>query len=748
MRFAPLLKFLPAAAWSILSASPVLAQLLQNGDFSGETTAPWTAGQNVFLGTPAVWNRFEEIPVAETITVNADSVTFSSADDGASDRLERFLLQEWSAVAGITAFEAGDVLRFTGRARATRTGANTGDMVVRASIRTLGWINNLSFQLKPEYSAHAPIGSDWTEFDLTITFPDLSQDDSLQRVAMGFEITGAYDGIALDTATIEFQNVEGRIDGDGGDPDPEPEPFGTIAWELVWSDEFETPGPLDPTKWQYELGGGGWGNQEIQTYTDSFNNVRVENGRLIIQAQQDFSGRTPSYTSGRVMTRDRMATQYGRIEVRAKLPGATGTWPAIWMLSNDTVLPGPFWPDNGEIDIVETVGYERDPAYLQAVGQTTVNNVHGTVHTKTRNFQTGPGGVGGSTYDPSVTEEFHVFALEWLPTELRFFIDGNNYLTLKRESDFGIPVRTRPADISPYWPFQQRFFLILNIAIGGQWGGRFNTNNYPSSPYGTTGVNANATWPQTMEVDYVRVYRIPPVSVATAPGILEPARYEREYGLRLANSTSANSTFSFVNIQSGDYVEHAVFAATAGTYQLQADYRAATASRQLVLSNLTTGGAARQITLPSTGGTWQMTDLGTVTLRQGRNVLRLQAQNDGFEMGNLALSLPAEGSRSGYPLLAGDVVDTGDWLGPLNFSLEPFVYAPRLRTWLFATSLTEAGHADGGQYFAVLDAANLKPYDGSSAPWFYSTALNQWFYLEGATSAEDVTGPRWVFIRQ
>ena len=334
--------------------------------------------------------------------------------------------------------------------------------------------------------------------------------------------------------------------------------IGSLDWELVWSDEFDYEGRLDPAKWQYELGGGGWGNQEMQVYTDQLENARVEGGRLLIQAQQVLGGRTPGYTSARVITRDRMAIQYGRIEVRAILPGETGTWPAIWMLSNDTILPGPFWPDNGEIDIVETVGFERDPAYLAAIGRGFVNNIHGTVHTATRNFQTGPGGIGGTTYDPNVTEQYHVYALEWTPTELRFFVDDNNYLTLRREFNFSIPVRNRPEDISPYWPFQQRFFLILNIAIGGQWGGLFNTNNYPTSPYGATGVNHAGVWPQKMEVDYVRVYRIPPLSVLTAPGVVEPSRYDRESGLRLANSTSENTTLNFTSISEGDFAEFVV----------------------------------------------------------------------------------------------------------------------------------------------------------------------------------------------
>ena len=358
----------------------------------------------------------------------------------------------------------------------------------------------------------------------------------------------------------------------------------TGEWELYWSDEFDVDGPPDPAYWTHEIGGGGWGNAERQFYTDALENSRVENGHLIIEARQEGGTRAPSYTSARLITREKVAMEYGRIEVRAKLPGETGTWPAIWMLSNDTILPGPFWPDNGEIDILETVGFERDPLYLAAIGQPFVENVHATVHTAMRNFQNGVGGVGGTTYDPAVTEEFRTYAVEWFPTRLDFYLDDLLYVSLNRDTDFGIPQRNRPEDISPWWPFQQRFFLLLNIAIGGQWGGSFNSERFPTSPYGPDGIHHGGEWPQRMEVDYVRMYRQRPVEFLTAPGALPVDRYDREYGLLLANSDSPNSALHYTSIQAGDYTEFIIYSPAEGTYALEADLNTTSARGTVTLT--------------------------------------------------------------------------------------------------------------------------------------------------------------------
>jgi beta-glucanase (GH16 family) len=275
-------------------------------------------------------------------------------------------------------------------------------------------------------------------------------------------------------------------------------------WELVWSDEFAYAGAPDPAKWEHELGGGGWGNGEVQTYTDSLENSRVEDGRLIIEARQKTDTRVPSYTSARLVTRGLGEWKYGRFEARVKLPRTTGTWSAVWMLAAERVHSPALWPDNGEIDIMEHVGYEEDPVFKALRGEPELPNIHGTLHTFERNGRDNQG-IGGKTYLADATSAFHVYAVNWTEDRIEFEIDGEVYNTIYR-ADL-VPARNPPDDPWRYWPFNQRFFLILNIAVGGDWGGHFNSTFYPGqSPYGGDGIDHDGEWPQRMEVDYVRVY--------------------------------------------------------------------------------------------------------------------------------------------------------------------------------------------------------------------------------------------------
>jgi len=235
--------------------------------------------------------------------------------------------------------------------------------------------------------------------------------------------------------------------------------------KLIWSDEFESGGLPDPTKWDYDVGDHGWGNNELEYYSKAdLKNSRVEDGILIIEALADPT-RSKGYTSARLVTKRKGFWQYGYIEVKAKLPEGVGTWPAIWMLSEEDRHGG--WPKNGEIDIMEHVGY--DPG-----------KVHGTVHTEAFNHTIGTQ-KGGQKMVSDFSEEFHTYAIDWTAEKIDFFIDGTKYFTFENTgSDY------------KDWPFDQPFHLILNIAVGGNWGG-------------VEGVDPKI-WPQRMEVDYVRVY--------------------------------------------------------------------------------------------------------------------------------------------------------------------------------------------------------------------------------------------------
>lgn len=233
---------------------------------------------------------------------------------------------------------------------------------------------------------------------------------------------------------------------------------------LVWYDEFDQAGMPDPERWAYDTGGHGWGNNELQYYTmKDPDNAMVKDGKLIITARQEQHGDNP-YTSAKLVTRGKKAWQYGRIEVSARLPKGRGTWPAIWMLPEVEKLN---WPRDGEIDIMEHVGF--DPGV-----------VHGTVHTEAYNHTKGTQ-VGKQVQVEDFAGAFHVYAIEWSPEEIVWLLDGQPYHSFRNEG-------TEAA-----WPFDKPFYLILNIAVGGNWGG-------------AQGVDENI-WPQQMEVDYVRVYQ-------------------------------------------------------------------------------------------------------------------------------------------------------------------------------------------------------------------------------------------------
>ena len=245
-----------------------------------------------------------------------------------------------------------------------------------------------------------------------------------------------------------------------------------VAYDFVWQDEFDYVGLPDSTKWGYDAGGSGWGNNELQYYTaNDLDNAKVENGNLIITARKEVM-QNNQYTSARLVTRGKGDFLYGRMESRAKLPTGRGTWPAIWMLPTDWEYGG--WPTSGEIDIMEHVGY--DP-----------NVVHATIHTDTYNHSKGTQ-VGRSMTLEDVFETYHEYAIEWEPGVIRAYIDDILYATFAFNTD---DIADGPSHLA--WPFDKDFHFIFNIAVGGNWGG-------------VQGVNPDA-FPTSMTVDYVRVYQ-------------------------------------------------------------------------------------------------------------------------------------------------------------------------------------------------------------------------------------------------
>ena len=244
-------------------------------------------------------------------------------------------------------------------------------------------------------------------------------------------------------------------------------------WTLVWSDEFEGAAgtPVNDENWTAEIGGSGWGNNELEYYTDRAENASLDGeGNLAIVAQQESLGNAChyglcDYTSARLISRGKVELTYGRVEARIRVPHGQGIWPAFWMLGSDINQVG--WPQSGEIDIMENIG--REPKI-----------VHGTVHGP--GYSGAEGVTGGYQIGEGFADDFHVFAIDWDPGIIRWYVDGNLYHVVT------------PADLDgDEWVFDHDFFLLLNVAVGGNW---------PGMPDATT------NFPQTMLVDYVRVYTL------------------------------------------------------------------------------------------------------------------------------------------------------------------------------------------------------------------------------------------------
>jgi beta-glucanase (GH16 family) len=260
---------------------------------------------------------------------------------------------------------------------------------------------------------------------------------------------------------------------------PQPAAASPDGYTLVWYDEFNSPDGTtpDPKKWNYDLGGNGWGNHELEFYTNHPQNAQIKSGNLVITAQKesvtDKDG-TRDYTSSRIKTQNLFAQAYGRFESRIKIPKGEGMWPAFWMLGEDISTIS--WPRCGEIDIMENIGKEPAAVHASLHGPaapgTDPANKKATADL-TQKFSL-PG-------NPNLSDDFHIYAVEWEPTAVRFFIDKENYATFTRAA----------WPQNALWPFDHKFFVILNLAVGGDW---------PGPP------DANTVFPQQMLVDYVRVY--------------------------------------------------------------------------------------------------------------------------------------------------------------------------------------------------------------------------------------------------
>jgi beta-glucanase (GH16 family) len=240
---------------------------------------------------------------------------------------------------------------------------------------------------------------------------------------------------------------------------PKEEAKAATNWNIVWQDEFDGSG-INTSNWKFENGAGGWGNNELEYYTNRSENARIENGNLLIEARKEAYGGM-QYTSARMKTEGTKEFKYGKIEARMKLPKGQGIWPAFWMLGSN-INQGVGWPGCGEIDIMENVNNE--------------SNIHGTIHWD----YNGHSEYGGTSGAIDVTQ-YHTYSIEWNESSIKWFVDGVQY----KEANIANSINGTDE-------FHKPFFILLNLAVGGNW---------PGSPDGTT------QFPAKMYVDYVRVYQ-------------------------------------------------------------------------------------------------------------------------------------------------------------------------------------------------------------------------------------------------
>lgn len=392
------------------------------------------------------------------------------------------------------------------------------------------------------------------------------------------------------------------------------------CYDLVWSDEFDYNGLPNSSNWGYDVMKPGTVNSELQNYTyQRLENARVENGKLIIEARRDYY-QGYEYSSARLVTKGKGDWLYGRVEVRAKLPSARGTWPAIWMLPTDWAYGN--WPNSGELDIMEYVGYEQ-------------NKVHASVHTQEKNFMVG-GNFTEAYTNETVEEDFHTYIMEWRPDRIDFFFDDIKYASYYNEGRG-----------SSQWPFDKRFHIILNLAIGGNWGG-------------LKGVD-NTAFPQRMEVDFVKVYKLRGADVVSLPynseiislpGLIEAENYNtgckgtsffdkedenlgkayRTEGVDIENTGDVGGGYNVGYINSGEFLTYDVEVLQQGTYTF--NFRVAGTGTGAVGLEVDGVKLFSNQTISPTGGwqTWNNVKVQGVKLTAGKKQLRLTFNAGGFNL--------------------------------------------------------------------------------------------------------------------
>ncbi|RYZ93668.1 MAG: carbohydrate-binding protein, partial [Moraxellaceae bacterium] len=357
------------------------------------------------------------------------------------------------------------------------------------------------------------------------------------------------------------------------------------TWQLLWADEFDYTGYPDAYRWRPDVWAPGTTNQELQAYTASQNNANVSGGTLKITATAAYNSSTGKNDYWSARLNSTASWTYGRFEARMKLPGGYGTWPAFWLYPDNEGYYGGSWPNAGEIDIMEEVGY--DP-----------NVIHATLHSKCCNHASNNARTKAITV--SNPYDWHVYSADWFPDHIQFFIDGQLYYEVWNDG-------TGWAS----WPFNHNYHFILNLAVGGSWGGAM-------------GVDPNI-WPKTLEVDYVRAYKL--------DALVEAEKYSSMKGVTIESTTDAGGGKDLGSIDNGDWMSYSVNVPAAGNYRIS--YRVASPNTGGAIKLEKAGGGATYgtVTVPKTGGwqTWQ-TVSHTVSLPAGAQNIGVVATVGGFNL--------------------------------------------------------------------------------------------------------------------
>jgi beta-glucanase (GH16 family) len=531
----------------------------------------------------------EAINHEQGTTYDDQGATASDSVDGSVSVSSSGEVSNTGGVYTIT-YSASDTAGNTATAVRTITVADTQPPVI-----SLIGDSEVSHEQGSNYIDAGASASDVVDGDVEVLISG-DVDDEVGEYTVTFAATDAADNSATQTRLVTVVSPD-TVGNDDGWVIPSfsgyQSPNSYNGYDLVWSDEFDAS-TLNTSDWTFEIGTGtnGWGNNELQYYTDR--NLYLKDGMLVIRAEEEsFGGR--SYTSSRIKTQRKKNFQYGRIDIRARMPEGQGVWPALWMLGEN--INQVDWPYCGELDVMEMVGG----------GNGKDNRTVGTAHWNVGGLDASysPKSFGNEKILPeNLSASFHVYSIVWTSYRITWYVDDVQYHVMAIDNSASLSA------------FQKQFFMIFNVAVGGKW---------PGSPDSFT------VFPQRMVVDYIRVFQDENGSTGgqsgstyPVPGLIEAEDYNNMLGVQIETTTDTGVGFNIGYIDGGDWVEYSLDVANAGNYLIE--YRLASQNGSDGFQTLIDGTLIDTQSVPNTGS-WQswITNSATVNLSAGEQILRLNA---------------------------------------------------------------------------------------------------------------------------